>query len=1576
MAGKPGEDLDALAAHPSGMADGAPPEELRVGAAAGAVDVNAILRAFGQGVVEDNGLVGGASASSRQRSRSQEPQNHRARNLARAREAKAKKRALALSEASRAQRAGSASSSAIVPFRPTPQGGQPIVVPTAILQTIESGKRAASGSPHLQAALHAALANFDANKQPVDEDVATIVQAYLKCESAKVETKDAFADRLGLKRMKVERVVPCVFDTLVVLELLWRRKVEQHFARFAQGLVYVDACRYDETPLFATTKDIRYLIQPRSAAAPSQTTRPAVVQRSVVGSDVGVSKLFQAECMYGMFGKASLHPGAPADAVAIKGMCLTTIQDLERNSAEVYQEALMRVSCPSTAAAAFLLPTRLATSDKSAANLKAEKALVSERGPCWKGISLTCDMHTAAGCHTKTSVLVAEDITGVLHIALSLCSSGYMRKFRRCVFDDVKDRLVFLHGRPPISAEEYRLYIFNVFLPDTPQNKLKRTLAQLYLPGDWRNDDEIEYYFHTPGTDDRLSEECLRISIAQGIVRTLVNRQPAIYRRDRWVGFEMSLDQLGILEAAHGILRHSFRRFCADIVARPSSIATPRASASSPALDGATTGAGISSAMGSGGCAEQGCGELALEGAGPSAGAHEESPDWARQNENHRKIASSFLSGKPLGRIMIIRQVFEPFRTMLHKLIHLGSDAWEKRQEANEARFLMGEEVPDRHFRIVRAALHEVEHEFCTQVAALGAPSNWKHLPDDCHDMATQGLLFRLLSRAGSAADALLREPHATFPIRLFTILADPGMAEVLQLAPRCEMCEWSKAFCDTFDLESDDARKALRFLASMAYLDIVQIEQRHAPLRLRAKVMAPTNIPSTGDLAAFWTARQFRARHNSGRSASKRTNIMGALKPGTASTSEVQKSKTKKGGGGPWRAYIRQQCHGRRKADFKQLKAEYWRLSDEERSELLRSGRLATKAYPLTKAGASAFGARTRHAHRLATKRLSQQRLRRQLGQQIDPGCFVSVGEVLALTGGSVADTQAIAKLARAHSRQEFSILRAAASADLEAINKYEAHAGKEMQETVLRSAPGLRAAAASFRPIPDRDLRILEAKADFTEDIQKVVSMALRQPKKSNLWQALKLDWEQRLRPISGRVGSVAASPEAEPLAAPAHANGSECHRVGRCICDAEGKKLLRLSKSFLRSFKTFVKKGTEARTSMLQGRSVLKLRWELCQVAGARSNVKGGRAALASDEGARSGDVWWHISWVRLSPYTPNFQVLEPDSAQQEDGRVALRASWSFLSFWNAMEALEKDLSWSMEFCTMIESLFPVAEVDPAVVFVQAKTGKTVTFWNAQKATGRLNSRPPAETGVGGGASPDDIARALLGALEDQGGPEGAGAVADRDGDDAASVGSQNMSESEGSRASAEEGIEQLEELLASLMEEEAAEAMAGGEDPSQSLPPEVETVAAPPPASTAASDPAAGADAPGAASAGSQAVQTTKSVAIKFFGGSLQYYFKGCRFQAVCGNPAHGRCVLTRSSRPGVSGKLGRPLGLMAAWLRQSGVDSQQQHVYLPTPTFEQRVEARNELQRISGATVLFAHERPQLEHEGDEPDIAD
>ena len=524
------------------------------------IDVREILSAinFDQGGGDVPAPTGADASASVEQG---EPENYRQANARKAREARAAKRARGAAEM--ASVAVVSSSSQAPQLSSGSVGGVgstalAVYVPTDILSAVKSDAFGPFSAPHLQAALSGAARYMAARLGKTrDPDVATLATMFLDEYEGKVETKAALVDRLRVDGAKVDKVMPLMTSALVTLEQVARRRLEVLSTRaFLDPLVYVDACRYDETAMRAVSAHVSHLVA-QPALEGREGSRLPQVRRVVIGTDLGPHKFFQTECTFAMLARARATLDGAGDSeafVALKGSTATFVQSVQSNTAENYKIALGRVARPAPETMEFKLPVRLATSDSHPSNLKAERDMARVRGGAVGHLFFPCDMHIAAGCHTKVAALVKDDVSSLLAVSLSLCLAGSMRQFRKCVVEDVKERLVFLHGRPPHSAAKYKEHVMDLFMSRGPDVRLRRSLAQLYLPGDWRNDAEIEYFYQSPGSDDVIDETHLRAVIARGVARAIANRSLTTYPRHRWLGFDLSIDEIGLLEVTHGIL--------------------------------------------------------------------------------------------------------------------------------------------------------------------------------------------------------------------------------------------------------------------------------------------------------------------------------------------------------------------------------------------------------------------------------------------------------------------------------------------------------------------------------------------------------------------------------------------------------------------------------------------------------------------------------------------------------------------------------------------------------------------------------------------------------------------------------------------------------------------------------------------------------------------------------------------------------------------------------------------------------------------------------------------------------------
>lgn len=116
-------------------------------------------------------------------------------------------------------------------------------------------------------------------------------------------------------------------------------------------------------------------------------------------------------------------------------------------------------------------------------------------------------------------------------------------------------------------------------------------------------------------------------------------------------------------------------------------------------------------------------------------------------------------------------------------------------------------------------------------------------------------------------------------------------------------------------------------------------------------------------------------------------------------------------------------------------------------------------------------------------------------------------------------------------------------------------------------------------------------------------------------------------------------------------------------------------------------------------------------------------------------------------------------------------------------------------------------------------------------------------------------------------------------------------------------------------------------------------------------------------------------------VVFRWGKIAFYESKSQFEVVCRNPAHGKCVLTRTSRSkarsvGQAPAGGRPLGFLAAWLDRGDVADKAAH-WSPEvlrSSKAARSAGRAYIKDAAQGLALLAYERPKAaEGEESEPD---
>lgn len=225
-----------------------------------------------------------------------------------------------------------------------------------------------------------------------------------------------------------------------------------------------------------------------------------------------------------------------------------------------------------------------------------------------------------------------------------------------------------------------------------------------------------------------------------------------------------------------------------------------------------------------------------------------------------------------------------------------------------------------------------------------------------------------MLSKAGSRIYSLAQE-HVNYPVKVFGLLNDgrDELAQQLVDERPCRFDEWTEDLIAAYrdqegGLLSPALLSELKSTAYMLEFENAATEARHAGIRRSIFAASLHTHTEKAQLAnSEWALRMMRKITHPSR-ANRR-----AKRGATASPTNAPERK-KRGGGGPWRAFVREESFGQvGRPDLKALGESYRRLPSEERKRLELKG---AEAIAAAAAGSKAFGCTSREVTRASRKR------------------------------------------------------------------------------------------------------------------------------------------------------------------------------------------------------------------------------------------------------------------------------------------------------------------------------------------------------------------------------------------------------------------------------------------------------------------------------------------------------------------------------------------------------------------------------------------------------------------------------
>lgn len=1324
-------------------------------------------------------------------------------------------------------------------------------------------------------------------------------------------------------------------------------------------LVSLSVCfRYDETPL---------KVRGRAKDDMSSFLTDVEMQHKLVAASAEVTeatsaKLVQLEERGGLLVKL----GGKFHHVTFS--VPTWISMVDRNTGEVLKHLCDRSALQTRSLEGrFLRAERLSTTDAHAANLRAERTIAFE-APSLAHCHHLCDIHKVSHIAQKVGALVDSDISGLVHMALSLQAGGSMRQFRKVLRKRLSQCVVRLAGSPGPGADAHRRCVLDTFLPVLPKrpgSRMRRATVELLANGDYSVPGVVQHYCR--GCCKDASDT--RVKFATVLSNALANTAPKVFPRSRWTGADECLRFFGLLASLNGLLKDVYTEWAESLGTKlPATMKLGASVGDAYELeehaddDGAGAG----------------------DHSGYAVGSGEDLVSFARNAspEDYRKLLTGYrqkalccvsaASFRP--RLVITSAVLLLQQELMSQSLLVSGANWEEREERLSA-------LAEAHgcsrqplWRSLLSSMQLCEGNFLNGLKLLlSDEQRWVMLEPRDHTIANTALAFRLVCIAGASCYEALYVPHGQFPWRAFGLAAgvfDTSLAAELSNAKPCMLDAWTAAFAQAHHgrLDSDLAVADCLATAKLLQADTAEIERKHASIRRR--IMAAschTHSQALESTSSEFALRQVLSERASGEAADPKRQGKRSHAEGAGDGAGPEALPQKRRAVGPYRAFFHREVSGQRgRADLSDLARRYHNLGDEERAELVRIGRQATE---LCRPGEGAFGPSTRQmdrarakTHREARRAADRDAALAALLQSFAKGP-VDEGQLSLASQGSGMGALKIP--AHVGSWEDFMVVaqrdvqRAcdhkhaieAALAEVHLAAREAKMAAEDCQQ--LSKCAGAVSELGSFRPQPSSSAAFQSwtwVPSSIVERAGRAIALRGELPAGKAFLNAVDRDWTQKhgmvCHDMLPKLGKV-------PM------QRRMCNVSGVCLCSPAGKSTRAMMANLNRALRGYAQ-SPELKQRLTQSFIGLLLEGRPADAA-RNAHPKSGAQTAVGQTTPRS-QVFLHVAALSWSPFRPTFMPMALACLEGRRARCVASGEWKSQA--QALCGLQKDLCWSARVFVLVENAAPVASFLPQEQQYTEQVGEPMPgfFWRGPQDEAAAQRKKWA----GDFTEPEPAANGDLGELEDLA-QESPGAS----GDDAAD-------EDPGDYLSSASASELDEDLLTEDDASDEGPAASGGLGHIQ--PGAAHGLAA---SFGGLVDTALGAT----AAAGSMEVgrmggsQTSPGDAEQVLhysvpGGELRYYPASQRFAAHCENPLHGVCRREKVATGGLRPAQGRPLGYLVAWLERADYQTHRDHlVCTKFISLAERQAARLKLEEAIGAnSELFAMERPRRSGEPAEPEM--
>ena len=777
---------------------------------------------------------------------------------------------------------------------------------------------------------------------------------------AKVVTAELIPQHCLNHRMQLETAVVASSDSHILLQC-------------------IDFDMSDETPMFVSRGGDLQLAKhsKNSSTALVATTglskqQLAMLPRMKTNNSEQITKILQSIAKSSML----IQNKVTSEFIKVDCQSIHCLQHLERTTAECLVHAREMRSKPSAQVSAFESKTRIHILDQAASNPRYVHGLPNPDGS-WKNITFFCDDHiifNVIGDLSKT--FVDRDISGLTHWALTFNHSLGRAYSSKIVREIVHDWLVVKKGPPPLEARNRSKAILRIALIGQSNNFETRLHMECWPNGDPFKRGQIEVWLPI-GTE--IDRGFLVEAVSRAINFIAFSRNQPIIKRHRWRGIYPGMSAYVLLDNLFGLAPELLKRFRQAVkqVAAPSSISSRAASASAAAKAGS---------------AAANASESSVPLPGDEDGTNADP-------ETSRCKAQAWVDSNPGARCKAFRMAIEPIRQYQESKAHACSLQSQRRSQIIDVLALQGhpnlltKQIP--FYLMISGQLEQAALRRLSML--LTSTELWTDLMSSSEaTLENQELAFRMIARGGSQLNSKLLNRSKLQPTKTLLVDLRPELEKEI-VNDSCDHMHtaWSLDHCASHlgDVSAEARRTGFAkrvHISDTSTSTIMELENLHASFRRRLKAAGvQTHKVTFVDLSAAFVCDRARSRESQH---AWRDSAAPANHSSVDDSAEVDanadehpvddgndRDYERGGGGGVWRAFIRDQTLGSSGTpDIRALADQYNNHTSE--AELERLAPIAAQATERHAAGTntsgsktSSFGPTTREMDRALLKRKAE---------------------------------------------------------------------------------------------------------------------------------------------------------------------------------------------------------------------------------------------------------------------------------------------------------------------------------------------------------------------------------------------------------------------------------------------------------------------------------------------------------------------------------------------------------------------------------------------------------------------------